>query len=296
MKEYIRFKKFIILFLFCSGVSVSAYGIVLNKEEQEEINSLKRHRISLQELEKKCKYSDKKWISPRPGALEELAKAFEKTDNPLPNHIFPKSRGWEKEPNMLGYSLESGEYIKIDLFQREMVVFHEALNKRLATGKGLTFRDENHLNEWKRVTDELTETRRHLHESLDKLGKIYKKYASKYNIIFLLFQSLEQEIDDPQFKGGVFNKKFENELYRWKYSKTVFFEPSLETETGTVEETFVKAKLFYDASQMVIANAFNLWGALAHHFALQYKEIGDDFLENLLPKKIDFEREIPEKF
>lgn len=59
------FKKFIILFLFGSGVSVSVYGVVLNKEKQEELSVLKKHSTSLKELEKKCKYSDKKWISPR---------------------------------------------------------------------------------------------------------------------------------------------------------------------------------------------------------------------------------------
>lgn len=289
-------KKFIILFLLACGVSVSAHGIVLNKEEQEEIAALKTHSLSLKKLKEKCKYFDQKWISLRPSSLEELAKAFEKTDNPLPNHIFPKSRAWGKEPNMLQYSLENGEGIKIDLFQGEMTVFHEALNKRLATGKGLTFRDENHLNVWKQVTDEFTETRRELHTSLDKLGQIYKKYASKFNIIYLLLQGSKKEIDDPKFKQSTFNKEFENELHKWKYSQTVFFEPFLETETGTVEEVFVKAKLFYDASQMVIANAFNLWGALANHFALQYKEIGDDSLVKLLPKKVDFEGNRQKKF
>lgn len=88
---------------------------------------------------------------------------------------------------------------------------------------------------------------------------------------------------DPKLGSTPFQDQFKHALRELEAGGKAI-NPSLKTTTATVQDEFIKTKLFLDAALSVHAIALNTFGTLLQIHALKYEHCGDGSLVPQLPK------------
>lgn len=250
---------FIMLFSVYVATSSLGYGVILDKEQRDDLEALQTHGARIRQAEEKIKVqirtdyneSPQVWIHRSgTGTPEQIAALCQNPPDPWPDNIFPQSIGWKKSPNMLQYGLEAAAKFTIGEFCQSMSSFMKALRRRISTGEGLIADDQEELEIYRVQFNALGNTLADLLPSIEIIIPMYDKYSNSFSEISA---TLTEAKDISKVEASIKNK-------------------------------FIGDKLFLDAAQSVCAPALNAWGNLGWLYARKYQEMGDDSLTTKLPK------------
>lgn len=250
---------FIMFFGVYIGTSSLGYGVILDKEQREDLENLQTHGTRIKQVAEKINVqirtdyneSPKVWIHHSgTGTPEQIAALSQTPQDPWPDNIFPQSVGWEKSPNMLQYGLDTAVKFTMGEFWQSMPAFMKALGKRASTGEGLVCDNQEQVEIYRGQLNALGKTFYSLLPSLEVVIKIYAKYSDSFSGTYLNLMKPE----------------------------------NISKADESIKNKFIRDKLFLDAAQSVCAPALNAWGNLGWLYARKYQEMGDDSLMTKLPK------------